>query len=195
MPPSRPRYLLHPLGAAAQPELAGLVGAREVWGLDALIPDPADVPHGETPGVIEVLEPGWVFLPPQVEGGFRDALLRRVAMSSVEWAPLFLLQSEEGLLVLPALVGFPLPLQQALPTLELPGTGPALLSFRLGVRELARIRHDINNPLTAALAETQLLLMDVTGEEEVEALRVIEHQLRRIRDLTAELAAFRVPKG
>lgn len=58
---------------------------------------------------------------------------------------------------------------------------------------IARARHDINNPLTSALAETQLLLMDV-GDPEVRAgLEAIERQIRRIRNLVAELADLRPP--
>jgi signal transduction histidine kinase len=69
----------------------------------------------------------------------------------------------------------------------------SLLSLRLLVAELARIRHDVNNPLTAALAEVQLLLMDQPGDsEEAESLRVVEAQLKRIRDLVAKLSAYRV---
>jgi len=68
----------------------------------------------------------------------------------------------------------------------------SLLSLRLLVAELARVRHDLNNPLTAALAEVQLLLMDQPGDsEEAESLRVVEAQLKRIRDLVAKLSAYR----
>lgn len=62
------------------------------------------------------------------------------------------------------------------------------------VRELvARVRHDINNPLTSALAETQLLLMDHPGGEIAESLEQVQEQLRRIRDLTAELSTIPRP--
>ncbi len=48
---------------------------------------------------------------------------------------------------------------------------------------VARVRHDLNNPLTSALAEVQLLLMDAEEGETREALEVVQTQLRRIRDL------------
>ncbi len=50
---------------------------------------------------------------------------------------------------------------------------------------LRKLRHDIANPLSAILAETQLLLMDegARDEETVRGLREIEHLSRRIRDL------------
>lgn len=54
---------------------------------------------------------------------------------------------------------------------------------------VARARHDINNPLTAALAETQLLLMDARDAQLRESLEVIESQLRRIRDIAQESLA------
>ena len=59
------------------------------------------------------------------------------------------------------------------------------------LRIASRARHDINNPLTAATAETQLLLMDVEDGEVRTALEAIEEQLRRIRDLTAGLTRVR----
>ena len=48
-----------------------------------------------------------------------------------------------------------------------------------------KLRHDIANPLSAILAETQLLLMDegARDEETVRGLREIEQLSRRIRDL------------
>lgn len=60
---------------------------------------------------------------------------------------------------------------------------------------VARARHDINNPLTSALAETQLLLMDVEEPETRTGLETIEAQLRRIRDLVARLQALPRPRS
>lgn len=62
---------------------------------------------------------------------------------------------------------------------------------------VSRIRHDINNPLTAVLAEAQLLLLDYgEGDEELaSSLRVIEEQARRIRDLVAHLSEIRPPRS
>lgn len=70
-----------------------------------------------------------------------------------------------------------------------------LLELRTVLSEVARARHDINNPLTAALAETQLLLMDIEEGEVREAVLVVERQLRRIRDLVARLSSIRPPGG
>lgn len=68
-----------------------------------------------------------------------------------------------------------------------------LLEIRGTLREIAKARHDINNPLTSALAEVQLLLMDVDDAEVREGLEVVEEQLRRIRDLVAQTGHLRPP--
>lgn len=61
------------------------------------------------------------------------------------------------------------------------------------LRIVARVRHDINNPLTAGLAETQLLLMDVEDEETREALETVQRQLQRIQELVQTLTRLRRP--
>jgi len=72
-----------------------------------------------------------------------------------------------------------------------PEEGEPILSLRTVLRIVAKSRHDINNPLTAGLAETQLLLMDVEDPEIRAPLEVIETQLRRIRDLVSDLGRIR----
>ena len=69
-----------------------------------------------------------------------------------------------------------------------------LLELRGVLSEVARIRHDLNNPLTSALAEVQLLLFDADDEEIRESLEVIQSQLRRMRDLIASTAHLRPPR-
>ncbi len=48
-----------------------------------------------------------------------------------------------------------------------------------------RLRHDLSNPLSAILAETQLLLLnaDQLDAETVNSLREIERLARRMRDM------------
>lgn len=71
-----------------------------------------------------------------------------------------------------------------------------ILELRHSLRMVARIRHDVNNPLTAAMAEVQLLLMDLEeGTEVTESIQVVQEQLRRIRDEIAELARLRTPRS
>lgn len=70
----------------------------------------------------------------------------------------------------------------------------ALLDLRAILQEVSRARHDINNPLTSAMAEVQLLLMDVEEGEVREGLDVVQTQLRRIRDLVADTGHIRPPR-
>jgi signal transduction histidine kinase len=73
------------------------------------------------------------------------------------------------------------------------GALAAALGHRATLSELSRIRHDINNALTSALAETQFMRMDAPAVGELaEGLKVVESQLQRVRELTSELGAFRV---
>ena len=50
---------------------------------------------------------------------------------------------------------------------------------------LTKLRHDLANPLSALLAETQLLLLraDTLDEETVTSLKEIEALSRRMRDI------------
>jgi signal transduction histidine kinase len=58
---------------------------------------------------------------------------------------------------------------------------------------VARSRHDLNNPLTSAMAEVQLALMDATEPNVRSGLDTIEQQLERMRDMIAHLKALRTP--
>jgi signal transduction histidine kinase len=57
------------------------------------------------------------------------------------------------------------------------------------VQLVRRVRHDANNPLTAALGHVQLLLDDpgVTDPEVIESLKVVESELRRLTDILRQL--------
>ena len=57
------------------------------------------------------------------------------------------------------------------------------------VHLVRRVRHDANNPLTAALGHVQLLLDDpaVTDPEVIESLNVVESELRRLTDILRQL--------
>jgi signal transduction histidine kinase len=58
-----------------------------------------------------------------------------------------------------------------------------------------RIRHDANNPLTAALGHVQLLLTDpaVQDADVIESLRVVETELRRLIDILRQLNNIGAP--
>lgn len=66
--------------------------------------------------------------------------------------------------------------------------------YREVVELVRRVRHDANNPLTAALGHVQLLLDDpaVTDPEVKDELEVVESELRRLAEVLRRLAAVRV---
>ncbi|HET9986049.1 MAG TPA: histidine kinase dimerization/phospho-acceptor domain-containing protein [Longimicrobiales bacterium] len=65
--------------------------------------------------------------------------------------------------------------------------------YRDVVELVRRVRHDANNPLTAALGHVQLLLDDpaVTDPEVKDELEVVESELRRLAEVLRRLAAVR----
>ena len=68
-----------------------------------------------------------------------------------------------------------------------------VFELRHVLAQVARSRHDINNPLTSAMAETQMALMDAHDPALREGLETVEEQLRRIRDLVGALRNLRAP--
>ena len=57
-----------------------------------------------------------------------------------------------------------------------------------GAHKLQRVRHEINNALTAILGNTQILLMRGNLDEKSRVrIEKIEEQAKRIRELAAEL--------
>ena len=57
------------------------------------------------------------------------------------------------------------------------------------VQIIRRVRHDANNPLTAALGHVQLLLDDpaVTDPEVIDSLKIVEGELRRLTEILRQL--------
>ena len=57
------------------------------------------------------------------------------------------------------------------------------------VELVRRVRHDANNPITAALGHVQLLLDDpvVTNEDVRDSLKVVEGELRRLTEIIRRL--------
>ncbi len=95
--------------------------------------------------------------------------------------------------VLPISPGYPEALDRVAKRLAAEGMDPGYLSHRRVLLDLSRVRHDVNNALTSALAETQFMQMDnEPGTELAEGLALVEDQLRKIRDLMAELTVLRV---
>ena len=70
-----------------------------------------------------------------------------------------------------------------------------LVDLREALIQIAKTRHDVNNPLTAAVAEVQILLMDAGDDPEAqEGLLVVQEQLRRIRDLMVATRHLHLPR-
>jgi signal transduction histidine kinase len=118
---------------------------------------------------------------------------RELRVRGGHWGVIHLDWAEDGSVsALPLSVGYLQSLEDVLNATRPDSVAPVL---ELGVvlRHVARARHDINNPLTSALAETQLLLMDVEEGELRESLETIQRQIRRIRDLVANLSVLRPP--
>ena len=67
---------------------------------------------------------------------------------------------------------------------------------RLTAELAARVRHEINNPLTGLIGQAQLLLRDETLSDGARRrVEVIEQLAKRIRDAVAELRVVRDPPG
>lgn len=73
------------------------------------------------------------------------------------------------------------------------GHRQTLLELRRVLRDAGQLRHDLNNPLTVALAQTQVLLMDDHGDQVREPLEAIQAQLCRIRDIIVAAKHLRTP--
>jgi len=133
-------------------------------------------------------EEGWIVVAEDVPSEILATLLRTVARHPMRWA-LFLALDGRGdsLRLAPLSVGNPVPSDFVAERL---GEAPGVFSLRHATHAIARIRHDLNNPLAAALSEVQLMRMD----SDEAGLEVVEAQLRRLRDLTGELAKWRLPR-
>jgi signal transduction histidine kinase len=57
------------------------------------------------------------------------------------------------------------------------------------VELVRRVRHDANNPITAALGHVQLLLDDpvVTSDDVRDSLKIVESELKRLTDILRKL--------
>ena len=58
---------------------------------------------------------------------------------------------------------------------------------------VARVRHEINNPLAALLGQAQLLLREELSEKSRRRAETIETQAKRIQQIVGELRAVQVP--
>ena len=58
---------------------------------------------------------------------------------------------------------------------------------------VARVRHEINNPLAALLGQAQLLLREELSEKLRRRAETIESQAKRIQEIVGELRAVQAP--
>lgn len=69
--------------------------------------------------------------------------------------------------------------------------------YRLKLEEtadlVARIRHEINNPLTGVLGQAQLLLREDLSERSRKRVQTIEDLAIRLRDIVAQLREVQRP--
>ena len=149
MPETRPVYLLSPVGADAL--LSGLVPDREVIVLARA-------------GELQDRTPGLLLLPIELlpaDQVLAALAITAAALSESPWMPVFVERSADGKLnTRPVSLGWPTPLVEVA-RWAAGADGAEVLELRHVLALLARARHDINNFLTAAMAETQLALMDV----------------------------------
>ena len=72
-----------------------------------------------------------------------------------------------------------------------------LAEYRLKLEEtanlVARIRHEINNPLTGVLGQAQLLLREDLSERSRKRVKTIEDLALRLRDVVAQLREVQKP--
>ena len=58
---------------------------------------------------------------------------------------------------------------------------------------VARVRHEINNPLAALLGQAQLLLREELSERSRKRAETIESQAKRIEEIVGELREIQLP--
>ena len=72
-----------------------------------------------------------------------------------------------------------------------------IAQYRLKLEEtaalVARIRHEINNPLTGVLGQAQLLLREELSERSRKRVQTIEDLALRLRDIVAQLREVQRP--
>lgn len=72
-----------------------------------------------------------------------------------------------------------------------------IAKYRLKLEEtadlVARIRHEINNPLTGVLGQAQLLLREDLSEKSRKRVQTIEDLAIRLRDIVAQLREVQRP--
>lgn len=190
----RPVFVVGPAGPVREEvirTLPGDLGARVFDGVASLL-EALPPPVQDTPGSVD--RAGVIVVTPELETGETLSLLRALAERPDGCLPLLVESGGETLKARPVSLGF------AEELAEVVGRGAdveadlPVLELRRVLRVVARTRHDINNPLTAGMAEAQLLLMDVEDPEIRESIDVMQEQFKRIRDLVADLRSLKLAR-
>ena len=121
------------------------------------------------------------------------SLLAHEAGRETPWAAVLVQEEGEAFQLRPISLGHPVTAENVVEAGEDPAEDGPILEIHWVLRVVAEARHDLNNPLTSGLAETQLLLMDEHPPEVKESLEVIQEQFRRLRDMVADLSRLRAP--
>jgi signal transduction histidine kinase len=184
--PSSPSLVLYSVGGEPTPVERKVI---QSLGVSGSLSDANGIPESLPPGG------GWIVVPSAVAESSWGRVLRALGRSPEPWSLLLLERDEDAgeVKVLPVSPGYPETPEAAAGRVTGDGLAPGYMGHRRVLLDLSRIRHDVNNALTAALAEAQMLQMDADrGSELHEALGVVEAQLQRIRSLVSELGALRV---
>ncbi len=181
---------------APQPQRLYLVGrpqgAAAVWKDhpqmgDAVFVDPSTWSQGsfEHPGIV-------VFVPQDLSAAELVVGLGLLARGRGEWLPAVGEIVDGTPTLRPLSLGYAHEVSDARERHQDPEGAAPVLELRKVISEISIARHDINNPLTSGLAETQLLLMDITEGEAREGLETIQRQFRRVRDMVKALTPIRL---
>lgn len=146
-------------------------------------PDAVPLAHPPRLEELSELAPGLLLL--EEAGLSAEELLESASVGSTApgWVAVALREGAAGVSARTVSVGYYHELGDVTAFAQEPDASPHLLELFRTLREISRARHDLNNPLTSALAEVQILLLDAVDGETRDSLEVIQEQLRRLRDL------------
>jgi signal transduction histidine kinase len=135
--------------------------------------------EGRPPGVV-------LLLIDELPAADAVTVLRACARAPGRWTPVIVENRERGLRAFSLAPSQDYALEQ-IARYSRTGEGGLVLRIEHVTDRVRVARHEINNPLAAALVEVQLLLMDAVDDETRRAFGNVQDQLRRIKELVAGL--------